>query len=86
MLHRGRDGLANSHCSLGDGLELWLLSGSCTAAHKTWTRVPLCSDTYSLHRVNTSPSILGPEAEGMVKNTDPEEGQKCFLVLRKAKG
>lgn len=57
MLHRGRDGLANSHHSLGDGLELLLVTGPCTVVYKTLTCVPLCNDTYSLHRENLSPSI-----------------------------
>lgn len=31
--------LANSLCSLGDSLELWLLSGSGTVVYKTLTHV-----------------------------------------------
>lgn len=45
------------HTTLGDDLELQLVIESCTAVYKTLMCAPLCSGTYSLHRVNTSPSI-----------------------------
>lgn len=45
-----------SHRSLGDGLDLYLISESCATVYKTSMCVPLCTDTCSLHRANTFPS------------------------------
>lgn len=46
--------LGNSLCSLGDSLELWLLSGSGTAVYKSLTHVQW---HYSLHWLNIFPRL-----------------------------
>lgn len=85
MLHRGKDGLANSRRSLGDGLKIWLISGYCTVVCEPLMCVPLSNNTYSVQSTNTfSQHLFRTEAERMLKNADPKESRRHLFVLRKA--